>query len=409
MAIRVAAVLVFVAGCIAASQMATEEMHRTGQWFELRDMMVRPDGTDFIRGVIALAFNQPTSAEKSFAKLFRESPDSREALEARRRLAGWYSFTGQHGRSLKQYSLFHRSSPSTPGVERELRERQLWGRYPDLEVRRKRASALRYSVKDGDLFLPVLINGTQARFLIDTGANTSVISESEARRIGMKIENAPGLRMHDAAGASSGYRIAVAKELAVGGNLLSNVPFLVVSDDRMPFSQLAAGERGILGLPVLFAWQTIRWDRKGVVEVGFQPEPFRLATANICFSGDGPHLVARGKLSERPVDMVVDTGAMKSRLLPYFATSFDDLLRDSGQQGETRLQGMAGSRREDALILPEAEVVVGGRVTKLSRAELIKNHNPFGEARYHLWLGSDLLRQADEVSIDFRSMKLKLK
>ncbi|MBA3973767.1 MAG: hypothetical protein C0504_06055 [Candidatus Solibacter sp.] len=388
---------------------ATEEMYGTRQWFELRDTVNRPGGSDFYRGAIALAFNQPASAEKIFAKLFGQTPDSREALEARRLLAVWFSFTGQHRRSLRQYALFHRSTPSTPGVERELQERKIWARYPNLEVRRRRASALRYTEKDGDLFLPVSINGSQARFLIDTGANTSVISESEARRIGMKIENAPGLQMHDAAGASSGYRIAVAKELAVGGNLLGNVSFLVVSDERMPFSQLPAGERGILGLPVLFALQTIRWDHKGTVEIGFQPGPFRLEAANLCFSGDGPHLVAKGELGGRPVYMVVDTGDMKSRFLPYFATSFEEYVRDRGQQGETLLQAMVGSRRAAAVILPETEVLVGGRVTKLRRAELISNHSPFGAARYHLWLGSDLLKQADEVSIDFRSMKFRLK
>lgn len=397
-------------GWIAASQIAaTEEMYGTRQWFELRDTVNRSGGSDFYRGAIALAFNQPASAEKIFAKLIEETPDSREALEARRLLAVWFSFTGQHGRSLKQYSLFHRSTPSTQSVDRELQERKLWASYSSLQVRRRRVSFLRYTEKDGDLFLPVSINGSQARFLIDTGANTSVISESEARRIGMKIENAPGLQMHDAAGASSGYRVAVAKELAVGGNLLGNVPFLVVPDERMPFSQLPAGDRGILGLPVLFALQTIRWDRNGIAEIGFPPEPFRLETANLCFSGDGPHLVTRGEVDGRPVDAVVDTGAMKSRLLPYFATSFEDYVRDRGRQGETVFTGMVGSRREDATILPEAEVLVGGRVNKLQRVELMRNRNPFGGTHYHLWMGADLLRQAEEVSIDFGSMKLKLK
>lgn len=409
-AIRLVALVAVAAGCFAATQMAaTEEICRQRQWFDLRASLNWPGTSDFNRGAIALAFNQPSVAEKSFAKLFAQAPDSTQALEARRLLAVWYSFTGQHRRSLKQYSLIHRSTPFSPGVEHEFQERKLWAQHPNLTARRGRASQLRYTEKDGDLFVPVSINGNHAHFLIDTGASGSVISESEARRVGMRIENAPGLRMHDAAGESAGYRVAVAVRLDAGGHVLKNVPFMVVSDERMPFAQLPAGQRGILGLPVLFAWKTIRWHRNGIVEIGFQSEPFRLESANLSFSGDGPHLVARGELGERPVDMVVDTGAMKSRLLPYFAISFEDYLNGRGRQGEALLRGMVGSRREDAVILPEVDVLVGGRVTKLRRAELIRNHSPFGAARYHLWLGSDLLKQADEVSIDFMSMKLKLK
>jgi hypothetical protein len=101
-------------------------------------------------------------------------------------------------------------------------------------------------------------SGKAANYIFDTGANFSVLSESEARRLGLSVRGAPGSHGTDAAGTSVPYRVALAGRVSVGDFEVRNVLFLVARDDRQPFVDLPAGSRGVLGFPVALAFETIR-------------------------------------------------------------------------------------------------------------------------------------------------------
>lgn len=385
-----------------------EELYLARQWFELRERANGEGVPAFYRGAVALAFNQPEVAERHFKTLIREAPASWEAVEARRLLSTWYSFTGRNKRALREYTAYSARVPGNEGVERELQERTVWSRYPELSVKKRRHARVPFVLIDGDIFLPLSVNGIQARYLIDTGANQSLISESEARRAGMRIDEARGLRFHDASGAHNGYRIAVARNLSLGGFQLRNVVFLVVPDGRLPFANLPAGSRGILGLPVLHAWRTVRWTHEGMFEAGFQSEMTADTPPNLCFSGEGPHLLTRGEFAGAPLAGVLDTGAIKSRLLPSFATAFEGHVRQHSRTAADDIRSIGGSKHVEAYTLPQIELRMGGMELVLRPAVLIKQ-DPFGQTRYHLWLGSDLLQQASQVTIDFQAMSFAMR
>jgi len=73
----------------------------------------------------------------------------------------------------------------------------------------------------------------------------------------------------------------------------------------------------------------------------------------MCFSGDGPLAVVRGEVAGMPVDMLLDSGAMKTRLLPFFATSFTAFIPNEAQSKGAILQGVNGSTQIEALTVPE--------------------------------------------------------
>jgi predicted aspartyl protease len=58
--------------------------------------------------------------------------------------------------------------------------------------------------------LPLLINGEQASYFFDTGANLSTISESDSLRFAMEIQEAKGGVTGDVHGNTVSYRIATA-------------------------------------------------------------------------------------------------------------------------------------------------------------------------------------------------------
>ncbi len=383
-------------------------LYNARRWFDLRDAIAGGDAPAFYRGAVAWAFHQPGAAEKQLRQAIKIAPGSREALESRQMLTTWYSLTGHYRRAYFEYREVHALKPNDKGVKAELDSLEAWSRYPEPNVRERRHSQVPYEIKDGDLFVQLSANGREAHYLIDTGSNTSFISEGEARRVGMTLDKAQGFQSHDASGASGGYRVAVANELVVGGVHLKNVAFLVFRDDQLPFVNLPSGWRGALGLPVLLALKTVRWSRAGSFEVGFQSFAYDAAKANLCFSGEGPHPVVQGGFDEKRIQMVLDTGAMKSRLLPSFAEDFPLAAQDSGRRQSAQLRGVHGTSQTETLVLPGITLCIGGFSFSLRPAEVLLDHSPFGKSAYHAWLGQDLLGQAGRVTIDFGAMRLSI-
>src|SRR5437868_14434035 len=93
----------------------------------------------------------------------------------------------------------------------------------------------------------------------DTGANLSTLTESEALRFGMETQEVKGGVSGDVHGNTMSYRIAVAKSLVLGGIELSNVAFLVSSNEQQPFVDMEPGQRGLIGMPALLALGSITW------------------------------------------------------------------------------------------------------------------------------------------------------
>jgi hypothetical protein len=106
-------------------------------------------------------------------------------------------------------------------------------------------------------------------------------------------------------GARVSLRIAVASELAVGALRLKHVAFLVFPDDQPPFNDLPLGERGIIGIPVLLAFQSFSWGSDGSFEISAPPR--RLAHSDLCFDGQIP--VAEVQFENGSLSFSLDTGA----------------------------------------------------------------------------------------------------
>jgi clan AA aspartic protease (TIGR02281 family) len=111
-----------------------------------------------------------------------------------------------------------------------------FGRYADLAVVSRRASSVPYERAAGPLLIPVSINGGTARYILDTGANFSVISESEAKRLGLKTSEVHAHNLGDSTGTGFSLgKVAVADRMEIGNSRLKNVPFMVVGDDLDAF------------------------------------------------------------------------------------------------------------------------------------------------------------------------------
>jgi len=357
----------------------------------------------FYRGAVPYAFNSPEQAEKELRQVIESQPGSDQACDSRELLAYLYWRAGQYRRALSQLEALLKMRPDAADVKAFIGTMRALAQFPEQSVSGRRHSKLPHTLNAGNFGIPVAINGQSATYMVDTGANFPVISTAEARRRGLRIRDGGGGKLGDSVVYSLHIGdIALADQITVGGLRFRNVAFLVIPDDR--FADIPPEQRGILGLPVLLAFRTLRWNSDGTFEIAFPSARRNLADSNLCFDGAGP--VTRVRFGDHRLDFALDTGAVKTDLYPRFAEEFASLVQASGKRGKTKTIGVGGTFELDSITLPELVFQVGGSTAFLRPAHVLPKG--VGSKWHHGNLGLDLLNQARTVTIDFDAMVLAL-
>jgi predicted aspartyl protease len=274
------------------------------------------------------------------------------------------------------------------------------GKFPDQQVSHRNHAVLQ--LQDGGL--PFSIHGVKATYWFDTGAEISVMTESEAKRFGMAIKTT-STKMGDITGTQFNAKVAVAEELSIDSIKLKNVTFLVVSDDRPPFNQAPSGSRGLIGLPVIFALQKFAW-----MGNKFEIQPKSLnksaAHAEMCF--DGNHPVVQIQFKNRNLAFTLDTGASNTDLYPSFAKTYPDLIQAAAKTNSYKMEGVGGTKQMDAAMLSSLHFSIGGFPVVLNSPGVLLTNTVENSRYFYGNLGIDLLQQAKKTTFDFKAMTLTL-
>ncbi len=390
--------------CQAAErQVDLDALHERHRWFELAATTAANGGvaTRFHQGAVALAFNDLRTAELRLRATFDQVPPHDRAGDARNMLINGFLRAGQYSRARAVVDAALKHDESMRGLKPLL---DALTRTADQRVVRRSASRLRRDPAATALVVPVTINGHRATYLVDSGANFSVLTASEAERHGMTMVEV-GTKVESSAGRSVGFRLAVAAKVAIGECELSHVAFLVFDDEQPPFNEMPAHSRGAIGLPVLLALETIRWDREAI-EFGFDPKPARGGAPNLCF--DGLYPVIAGECAGKSIFLVLDTGARTTHLWAPFLKDVPDLGRHAQKQPAKQTHGVGGSATVETVRLGTVEITLGGRATTLAPADIFLSKTTEQSAWYHGNLGMDLLSQAKRVTVNFGAMQVIL-
>lgn len=375
------------------------------QFFLLRDAVIRRSGaSDFYTGQVACAFNQIATCEEKFKKILAIKPKSTVAKRIHQMFAAVALREGRYEQTLHETDALLAIDPKDTDARDAWPLLEVLRHFPDQAVRAGSDSKATVLLEDGKV--PVVINGRPAAYLFDSGANLSVLTESEAVRLGMEIQQFRSDDAKDINGNKVSFRIAVAKSLALGGIELSNVAFLVADNDQQPFLEMQPGQRGFLGLPVLQALGSVTWTRDGVFAADRSPAVANVSEANICF--DDLDLIVQAQFEQHTLPFVLDTGAETSDLWPKFAKTARDLIRKSSNREFHTVTGMGGAQKFEITSIPKVVLQLGGKSVTLQPARILKTQErPVGKWFYGN-LGIDVLQQAQRVTIDFRKMTLQL-
>ncbi len=172
---------------------------------------------------------------------------------------------------------------------------------------------------------PITINEHQAQYIIDTGAAFSMVTESEAKRLGIKtVAGTPKYNGITGAGGSAGH-YGYAERVRFGDTELRNVTYMVLPDDAIDFFvKLPQEQRGVIGMPILLAAEAIRWDRDGNLSIGIETKPANLRDANVAFDGLVP--LTYWEVAGHRIAVELDCGSDRSFVWPRYIMDFPELI-----------------------------------------------------------------------------------
>lgn len=250
----------------------------------------------------------------------------------------------------------------------------------------------------GRVVAPVSINGQGPfRFIVDTGANRSVVSDDLAARLGLTPQGTG--EVHSVHGVSTAPLVNV-DQLEYGDISLNAESLPMLS------GQVLAGEHGLLGVDGMRG-RRLRVDfERNCIEIALSSEARRLRgwTAIRGEMRFGHLVVIRGSINGIRVNLLLDTGSDSSLANFALRDAMNARLRRRLRQEQT-IAYTAGQTvvLENAMLIPRmmmAELEVRNIVAYVGDFHIFRLWELTEEPT--LLLGMDVLSQARGIAIDYQ-------
>jgi len=246
----------------------------------------------------------------------------------------------------------------------------------------------------------LFVNGQRQEVVLNPSAPTSVIAESVARRLGLRLLDRAGQVLSSAAGNLQA-RFAVADTLKFAGADFREVLFTVLTDDALTFTDagVSAKVEATLGFPVM--------RRLGRLEFAITEQGERLrrrstraanrASSNMILAGSQPVAIVNVEGSAAPLRLALDTGSIRSSLTRLGASEFPTLMANAISQDRNPGSGAATQ------VIPRMVVKLGEENVRLANIAVAG-----GPPCCHGVMGQDILRSRAGYIIDFDAMRVEL-
>ncbi|MFZ2030500.1 MAG: retropepsin-like aspartic protease [Vitreimonas sp.] len=240
---------------------------------------------------------------------------------------------------------------------------------------------------------PVQTGSISSSWGVDTGAEISTISASDAARFRARIIDAPVEVQGSTPGTAAG-RIGVIDHLRLGGARVDNVPVLILPDSALTFDDHRVPP--LLGAPILYAFGRVEFanhaQRLRLSAARASPLPGRLGWV------DGGLTIEFG-LSRGRVEAHLDTGANVSELNVSTRALLTGLERSRLTLSTGRLAGVSGQIQRRRWRSPPLGLSVGGGICRVDGLE-------FGDERAGAQgrVGIDLVKSCENFVFDVSTM-----
>lgn len=250
------------------------------------------------------------------------------------------------------------------------------------------------------------INGMPASMTFDTGAGVNIISDSLAAEYGLipldASQKVGGMGIQ-------GGRLAIAKELKLGGMTITDVPFTVLTitanneeaDRYMDCLDLVIGSELMLQLKDV----TIDFTNRRIEIPSTPPSRSDNPLSNICFSSQ-MNLLAKGYVHGSPMLMNIDTGnASFGELDKKFFEDNREFVTSRAQPDSIRMAGIGGVHISKCYRIPDLVATLGGNSVTVPEMTVRLQGNPIG-MDYECNLGLRSLMLFDKIRFNMEDFTL---
>lgn len=251
--------------------------------------------------------------------------------------------------------------------------------------------------KLGSRSATIEVNGFASPWFVDSGAEVSVVSQSIADRI--KVRMLPGKVQVGTTTAPVDGHMGMVDLLHIGNATIENLPVLVLPDTQLTIAGLPTIP-AILGLPALVAFHRVAW-LGGASELALgtaAPVP-PAGSPRLYWHEEGigvPISTARGTRGAH-----LDSGANASYLRALGHALLSRAEERSARVHDRRIGGAGGVVQSRQKVLPVLRLRIAGAPVVLKDVSIVEQDHQ-GAAR----IGDDVIAQLDQLTLDFDTMRV---
>jgi Aspartyl protease len=250
------------------------------------------------------------------------------------------------------------------------------------------------------------VNGVRGPWLLDTGANLSVVSQSFAERLGLKLLAGTAQTTAGLTGIENPLRVALLSTLQIGGATLHNVVVMVLNDANLNISlgKSTYQINGIIGYPVFQAFGTITFLRDGEFAAGDKKRATG-AGAQMFMNGLTPIIECKVEGTDLPFSF--DTGASDTDFLLRYYQRFHS---ESGswKKAKNKTAGAGGIVKQKIHIQPQVKLGIGDKTVILKKVAVATSATGSNNAEVYGNLGQDFVANFESFTLDFSTMTFTL-
>lgn len=258
----------------------------------------------------------------------------------------------------------------------------------------------------GSLVTELTVNEVREKWLLDTGANLSVVSRSFAMRLGLHPLPGHGQTMSGLTGIENPLEVAVLPVLPMGGATLRNVVVLILDDANLNIKLPNESYQinGIIGYPVFQALGAVTFLHDGFLAPGALAQ--RRTTGTRMYMN---FLMPVIDCETQGVDLpfTIDTGADSTFLSVRYYQRFHRQSK-TWKPAENATAGGGGMVRRKVYLLPKLDLKVGTAVATLRNVAVFPT--AIGSDKDELYgnLGQDVVAGFESFTFDFSTMTFSL-
>ncbi|HEV3419792.1 MAG TPA: pepsin/retropepsin-like aspartic protease family protein [Candidatus Acidoferrum sp.] len=250
------------------------------------------------------------------------------------------------------------------------------------------------------------VNGVRGPWLLDTGANFSVVTKSFAERLGLKLLEGASQTQAGITGIENPLRVALLPTLEMGGATLHNVVVLVLEDANLKISlgKESYQINGIIGYPVFQALGTVTFLHDGEFEAGHP----------IQATGKGARMfmkeltpIIQCEVEGKDLPFSLDTGASDTDLFVRYLERFQNESK-TWKKGRAMSAGAGGVVKLKIYIQPELKLGIGDKVVVLKKVTVHRSSTGTDIAELYGNLGQDVVANFESFTLDFLGMTFRL-